>query len=247
MSRGLIGKSMRGAAAVGVPMLMEEHRAQILARRDAVMQQYGEKNTAAQMEFQSAERKAGQDFTATENDRQRTLTREENSAARDQNAQQFGVTAGFKEQELGMEGQKLDTALKQAEQALETGKLGLVQAQRIEGLRDTLVNPESTEADLEKAAGTLNRLLNDGKESFSAITAYGEGPPDIAGNPTQVRSTGILDRRRGTVTPFTMGQPAGAAPPSAVNYLLQNDSPELRAAFDAKYGEGSAAKALGGN
>jgi hypothetical protein len=53
MARGLIGKAIRGATAVAVPALMEEHKAKILAGRDEALQK-----------FQTSERVAGQEFKA---------------------------------------------------------------------------------------------------------------------------------------------------------------------------------------
>jgi hypothetical protein len=50
-----------------------------------------------------------------------------------------------------------------------------------------------------------------------------------------------------TATPAAKAAPATAAiPGKAIEYLKANNNPSMRAAFDAKYGKGAAARALGG-
>jgi len=75
MARGLIGKAIRGAAAVAVPALMEQHRANILAEREERMREYREQETIDARKFQTSERVAGQEFRAEQAD----LTREDNA------------------------------------------------------------------------------------------------------------------------------------------------------------------------
>ena len=75
---GAIGKFAKGVAEVGVPAALEQHRANILAKRDAILQGY---------EMVAQEKQ--NEFTKGENDRQRTLTREENAADREQRGDEF--------------------------------------------------------------------------------------------------------------------------------------------------------------
>lgn len=198
---GLIAKALRGAAAAGVPALLEEARAQNQAKRDALLQQFTKENMAAQQQFQASERLAGQEFTGAQNAENRAFQAEQSQLTRDQQQRQFDATLANQREQfragLGIDLAKLDVLVKQAEQALEQGELGLIQSRRVESLRSTLVDPNATEDQIKKAAEQLSTLLGEG-DSYSAITAYGD--PDEFGQ--QTRSTGILNRRTGQVMPF---------------------------------------------
>lgn len=213
-----VRKGVAAAAGTAAAGLMEEHKAQILAKRDERLNFYDQQNRAANEKFQTTEREAGQKFTMEENDRQRTLTREENEASRKQDQGQFDATLGLRRDELGMERERLDATLEQAEQALATGELELAQKQRIENLYETATSDTATEEQRTRAVENLDVLLNQGGNNYESFTVYGEADP-VTGE--QPRNTGILNRRTGGREMVTGGSPAG-----------QYNSPDaVRAAF----------------
>lgn len=72
MARGMIGKAMRGLAAT-TPFLLEQHRANIQAKRDEKLNQYRNIDVKQQQDFRTAEREASQEFQASENEKNRQL------------------------------------------------------------------------------------------------------------------------------------------------------------------------------
>lgn len=208
---GAIGKFAKGVAEVGVPAALEQHRANILAKRDSVLQGYN-------MEAQ----KDQQEFTKGENDRQRTLTREERKADR--------------EHELGMQGQAqeftgeqndLDRAIEEARleiqegaQALDSKRidsiiqltnlqiedLGLDMGtkKQVNELQQAVVDADTPDA-MDAALTRLQGFL--GKEIYNPMTVYGEEDP-VTGN--QPRASGVINTVTGGFTP--MGMPTDTQP-----------------------------------
>lgn len=76
MARGIIGKAMRGAAAVGVPAALEVHRSRIMAQLDARRHGQDMEKMAGQHAYQTSERIAGQEFTAGQGDLDRQFRAE---------------------------------------------------------------------------------------------------------------------------------------------------------------------------
>ena len=207
---GAIGKFAKGVSDVAVPAALEQHRANILAKRDSVLQGF-------EMQQQTMQ----QEFTKGENDRQRTLTREENKADRDARASEFGVTTGIRQEELGMERQKLDTVLAAAEQALKKGDIELKQLQQVQNLHDIAIDPDVDPAERQRAIDALD-TLKDETGKFSAV--YFD-KLDESGYPTGGRDTFIMNNRSGTLNDprgaigLATGQPANPQTDEEYNAL----------------------------
>lgn len=80
---GIIGKMLKGAADVAIPMAMEEQKARIMAKRDAVLMGHQREMAAEDRDFRKGEREAGQEFTAGQNTEQRDFTAEQNREQRE--------------------------------------------------------------------------------------------------------------------------------------------------------------------
>ena len=195
-------KGVASAAGAAVPMLMEEHKAQILAERDARLRSFDKEDQAADRKYRTDERIAGNTFTMEENDRQRKLTREENAADREQRGNEFDVTSGIQEEGLALDRERLDIAIKQAEQALEIGGFEIHKQEQIQSLMDLAIDENASPEDRLQATEQLETLTGEGGNNFESFTTGG-GIDDATGNAVP-RNTGILNRRRGSyefVTP----------------------------------------------
>lgn len=189
---GAIGKFFKGAAEVGVPAALEQHRANILAKRDAILQGY---------EMVAQEKQ--NEFTRGENDRQRTLTREENEADRKAREAEFGVTSGLAAEGVRIQGeglelerQRLGATLAQAQQALESGEIELDQARQIQSLYEIAIDPQADPAERQQAIESLDTLRGeDGRFSAVYFDKLDEG-----GFPTGGRDTFIMNNRSGSLT-----------------------------------------------
>lgn len=130
MARGIIGKALRGVAAVAVPAAFEAQKAEILRLRDERLQSYQTSERKAEQQFRATERIAGQ-----QHDRQ------------------------MQEDRLKIEAPQRELALQLAEQKLLQGDLELAEQERIQGLQNTILSPDASEEERNQAVTTLNTLL----------------------------------------------------------------------------------------
>jgi len=190
MARGIVGKLIRGAAASGVPMLQEEHRAQIQTRRDDALNK-----------IQQQYRKEDQAIRATERTEDRADRAREFDASQGNEARRIDIA----EQGLDLQGQgvemqreQLDLTAQQIAQTLEASELGIVEQRRLQGLYDIIANPEAQQDEITRAITVLNGLKGQNPEKYQAITLYDE-EVDEFGN--QRRSSGVLNQSTGQITP----------------------------------------------
>ena len=202
MARGILRKAIVGAAAAGVPMLMEEQRAQIQAKRDAKLQQFQSSERAAGQAFTAGENAANRQFQAGENQASRAFqTGErvagqefqagENAATREQSNMQFQTENARAMAQFGL-------AAQQAQQALETGELGLVQARRVESLYETLASDTATNEQKTAAADKLQSIL-------PQRTAGDFGFEKLSGGAMEADQLVRTNRRAGTAEIMPLG------------------------------------------
>lgn len=200
MARGIIGKMIRGAAEAGVPMLQEEHRAQIQTRRDEALNRISQQNRREDQTFQREMNADNQKFEAGQRDMDRSARAEE-----------FSATRADAAEERGMQREQLDMTAQQIAQTLEAGSLGIIEQRRLQGLYDTIANPESAPEQISQAITILNGLKGENPTKYQAITLY-DDELDVDGN--QRRVSGVLNQASGVVTPVSpsAGRSSGAVP-----------------------------------
>lgn len=101
---------------------------------------------------------------------------------------------------------------------------------------DELLNPNMG---IEQIPAALDAMAN---EAAVAQSSAKRAVQEVTGQ--EVTAPAATTTRR--VRPGQTSSPAANAPPKeAIDYLRQNDTPEMRQAFDQKYGAGAAARTLG--
>ena len=221
-----IGKGLRGAAAVAVPMAFEEQKRQIEAERDARLQSYAEKNLANQQQFQTSERQATEQFTAT------------------QNASRNAIDAG----RLGQETRRNDidesrqgdlhaqsqAAIKQINQQLQIGDITLADAKRLEGVREEITGAKTAD-ELNAAVSKYNALQGKNEMEWEKATDY--GPMDDQGH--QEKQDYLYSKRTGqrkddpaAALSRLTGDPS-KVPQQAITDVINN--PALKQQFETKY------------
>lgn len=68
---GIIAKAFRGAADTAQPMLMEQHRANVMEQRDKRIAELRERNASKERDYRTSERVADQDFRSGEGQKDR--------------------------------------------------------------------------------------------------------------------------------------------------------------------------------
>lgn len=215
MARGIIGKLVRGAAQAGVPMLQEEHRAQIQARRDEALNRVQQQYRKEDQSFQKDMNAQNQQFEAGQRNLDRTARADEFSATRADAADARSI----QREGLQMDREKLDLTAQQIAQTLQAGELGIIEQKRLQGLYDTIASPEAQPDEITRAITVLNGLKGQNPEKYSAITLYSDELDDM-GN--QLRTSGILNQSTGEITP--------AAPRSG---SASTTTPQTQAEYDA--------------
>lgn len=196
MARGILGKMVKGAAAVGVPALLEKAKNDQLAKRELTLQN-----------LQQQYRREDQAFTAGQNALERDQRSADSAANRDLQQQELGLrredqAAGrqIQGEQLNLEREKLDLTAQQMAQTLESGQLDVAEKRRLQGLYDVIANPEAAQEEISRAINVINGLKGNSPEKYSAITLYG----DENEMGVQSRSTGILNQATGQIIPTSV-------------------------------------------
>lgn len=203
MARGLMRKAIVGAAAVGVPALLEKAKNDQLAKRELTLQN-----------LQQQYRREDQAFTAGQNTLEREQRSADSAANRDIQQQELGLrredqAAGrqIQSEQLNLEREKLDLTAQQMAQTLESGQLDVAEKRRLQGLYDIIASPDTAAEEVSRAINILNGLKGNNPEKYSAITLYGD--ENDAG--VQSRSTGILNQATGQIVPTSVTPSAGSS------------------------------------
>lgn len=114
-------------------------------------------------------------------------------------------------------------------------QLALQQAQQVQALTQQLLTGD--EAQRKQAADSLAALQGTNKgEPIKVKRQIDTGQKDVTGAPILADQEVLYDPRTGQwIQPPAQGA-QGGPPAAAIDYLRQNDTPETRAAFKAKYG-----------
>lgn len=174
MARGIIGKALRGAAAVAVPAALEQQRAEIMAERDARLEGYAsarEQRGYAHDKTMQGERLTAQ---ATESEKDRGLTREGHDIQRE------SVSLARQQLDINKTGAEMDQQIKAIE---------LDNATTLRSLYDqykTETDPEKI-AEIERRIDVFNNKSNDNYLPVQIKDAMGDYTGDIR----------IFDKRRG--------------------------------------------------
>ncbi len=207
-----IGKGLRGAAAVAVPMAFEEQKRQIQSERDAMLQSYAEKAQASQQAFQTGERKSGEAFTSGQNE----LTRNQQAA---QNSQQVALKAGelaIQQQNADRQGEvadaqieQLHAGIKEITQKIAAGDLAAKDVKELRDLRektilaleDPTTKPEEIKRLTTQLAVKTGTYKDKSKPTFEKLKTK-----DEQGNETEMPI--FADPENQTIT-YPKGAPGG--------------------------------------
>ena len=205
MARGIIGKMIRGAAEAGVPMLQEEHRAQIQTRRDEALNRISQQNRREDQTFQREMNADNQRFAAGQSELDRGQRRGEFAANQAAGAEERGM----QREELGLKRQESELARQQLRQALEIGNFGIVKQRRLQGIQEILDNPQATQQEKDSAMGQWQNTITELKEkdpqlfSFLEVSGGEYGPNALI---KTNRQTGSAERVNIDSLPVVGGQ-----------------------------------------
>lgn len=133
------------------------------------------------------------------------------------------------EQRVAMEQQ-------QSQVSTDAQRLQLQQAQQMQGLTDKLISGTPEERTAAAASMAALQGTKPG-EPIKVKRTFDTGAKDIAGAPIMGSEEVLYDPRSGQwIQPPAAGGQAQSPPPQAIQHLRDNDTPQMREAFKAKYG-----------
>tara|TARA_R110000782_G_scaffold252095_1_gene339816 strand:- start:675 stop:1358 length:684 start_codon:yes stop_codon:yes gene_type:complete len=208
MARGIAGKFLRGVNAVAAPAALAQQQSNIEQKRMQILQGYAQQNMQAQQDFNIAsdDRRQGyavenletaQGYAEDNREADQAFSRVENAADRSIQADRNNMEG----EGLQLEKDRFEIAKEQAEITLETANLGLGQQKRLEGLYQTIIDPNASDDVRSQAAESILQLTGKGAEDrYSALY---EDITDETGFPTGGRNTFILNSRTGVPSPIS--------------------------------------------
>ena len=133
------------------------------------------------------------------------------------------------EQRVAMEQQ-------QSQVSTDAQRLQLQQTQQMQGLTDKLISGTPEERTAAAASMAALQGTKPG-EPIKVKRTFDTGAKDIAGAPIMGSEEVLYDPRSGQwIQPPAAGGQAQSPPPQAIQHLRDNDTPQMREAFKAKYG-----------
>ncbi len=172
---GIRKKAMRGAAQAGAAASIEAMKAEITRKRDERLQSFQQGMQQQQWERDDVTR--AEDRQERERSELRGITERSQNRLLDQQNQerQFGIA----EQGLEMDRERLDLTAQQIDQALRQGEFGLIEAQRLRGIQDVIVNPDSDPDEVSTAIQMLRNLKGGDPEKYQFLrVSSGDYEPD---------------------------------------------------------------------
>lgn len=191
---GMLTKAIRGAATAGAEMSLENFKAEITRKRDERLQSFQRDQQENQQAFQASQQEKGwdrddatraEDRLAAEQSELRGISERAQGRILDQENQerQFGIA----EENLAINREQLALTASQIEQALETGEFGLVEARRLQGLQEIIVDQDADPEEISAAVQTLRNLKGTDPVKYQFLKIEGDGfdVPDqiFRGNP----------------------------------------------------------------
>lgn len=194
MGIGIIGKALAGAGGAAKDASMEAMRAEIMAQRDARLNEYAKTmQTDVVQPFQTSEREASQQFQAGQTEKGQQFTASENAKNRDLQAKQ------------------IDAVVKQANVAYQKGMIEVDSLKQLKDLQKAYMNAKTPE----EAGQIADQLYTlQGKDKYTPLIGK-----DEMGNPVFMGafSTRSGERKTETTTPNNdpLGLRGGGAAPAA--------------------------------
>lgn len=244
---GAIGKFASGVAQVGVPMVLEQQKAEVMAKRDAVLQGYAEQSATRQEDFTAGQNQLTRDQSASQHNQEMALKAGELSIQQQ--------TALKNSNLADAQIQQSQAAVKEINQKLAVGDFTLDQQKQLAEVRNMILTAK-TEEDAKKASLLYERLnLKDKGDRFSFGSAP-SGETDASGNPIREAYSGNTETGdvKWLKPPSADGTKSAAAPGSrtiqgpsgrmfapaevddAVSQVMADPSPENMAGFRAHFG-----------
>ena len=232
---GMLQKAMLGGAQAGEAISLENFKADVLRKRDERL--FGQQQQAQDRQWARDDVTRAEDQAIRESEFNQEQSNWDKRFGLDQQAQQASIDndnrrLDIAEQGLEMDRERLDLTAQQIQQELDKGEFGLIEAQRLQGIHDVIINPDSSQEQVSTAVQMLRNMQGAEPQKYEFIKISGDGyTPDriFRGNPGTGEG-GIMDlsgSSSGESVPLPENDPFNGDPESTVLRNLKAANPDM--------------------